>query len=109
MRSLFPANNFTKSASGKYIAGPDNFISIEVHHKQVNNLTLTLRGYPFEYYKFNELAITPGRPGYSSVKIENPHQLAAAAFYIRRAAEIYKLGTQREMLIQTIIYSPPDA
>jgi hypothetical protein len=109
IRSLFPLNEFIKSSSGKYVASPDNFISITIHHKQAKNITLTLRGNPFEYCKFEELAIVPGLHGYSSVKIENPVQLAAAAFYVRRAAEIYRLGTKREMLIQTIQYLPPDA
>jgi hypothetical protein len=64
--------------------------------KGQKNITLSLRGSPSEFdrYEILPLSIGMGRV-YSRCKIEKPNQLDAASYYIRRALELYKRGRSR--------------
>ena len=82
-------------AGRRWVSRPSNFVTFEVHHQIANNLTLSLRGNPAEFIEFNELRLRPGQAGYSECPVTDPIQLCAAAWYIRRAFELYHRGRSR--------------
>ena len=94
-KSLFPGLKFEANAQGRFVASPDNFVTFSVHWQRAKNITITLRGNPEEFLPFGELVLKPDMGGYSSFKVTKIGQLAAAAFCIRRAAEIYRAGRVR--------------
>ena len=94
-KSLFPDLKFEANAQGRFVAVPDNFVTFTVHWQRAKNITVTLRGNPDEFLAFDEMDIKPDMGGYSSFKVTKVDQLAAAAFCIRRAAEIYRAGRVR--------------
>ena len=94
-KSLFPNLKFEANSQGRYVATPDNFVTFSIHWQRAKNITVTLRGNPQEFLCFQELELKPDMAGYSSFKITSVSQLAAAAEYIRRAAEIYRAGRER--------------
>ncbi len=101
--SLFPGLHFEANAQGRFVAAPDNFVTFTVHWQRAKNITVTLRGNPDEFLAFEELPLKPDMAGYSSFKITEVKQLAAAAFYIRRAAEIYQAGRVRVQKGQKVV------
>lgn len=94
-KSQFPHLRFEANSQGRYVATPDNFVTFAVHWQRVKNITVTLRGNPDEFLHFDELELKPDMGGYSSFKVTEVCQLAAAAICIRRAAEIYRAGRER--------------
>lgn len=94
-RSQFPGLRFEANAQGRFVAVPDNFVTFSVHWQRAKNITVTMRGNPEEFLAFEELTVKPDMAGYSSFKVTEVGQLAAAAFCIRRAAEIYRAGRVR--------------
>lgn len=94
-KSQFPGISFEPNSQGRYVATPDNFVTFSVHWQRTKNITVTLRGNPDEFLSFEELKIKADMGGYSSFKVTDASQLAAAAFCIRRAAEIYRAGRVR--------------
>ena len=94
-RAQFPGLSFEANSQGRYVAAPDNFVTFSVHWQRAKNITVTLRGNPDEFLAFEELSLKPDMGGYSSFKVTEVGQLAAAAFCIRRAAEIYRAGRVR--------------
>jgi len=94
-KSQFPNLRFEANPQGRYVATPDNFVTFAVHWQRAKNITVTLRGNPEEFLGFEELELKPDMGGYSSFKVTEARQLAAAAFCIRRAAEIYRAGRER--------------
>ena len=82
----------------RWVAHPENFVTFEIHWKRAQNITLSLRGWPAEFLNHEEfppLQLSPGMAGYSGCKIEVPSQLAAAAYYIAKAASLYQAGSTR--------------
>jgi hypothetical protein len=94
-KAQFPGLSFEANSQGRYVAAPDNFVTFSVHWQRAKNITVTLRGNPDEFLGFDELTLKPDMAGYSSFKVTEVNQLAAAAFCIRRAAEIYRAGRVR--------------
>lgn len=94
-KSQFPGLQFLPNGQGRYVASPENFVTFTVHWKRAKNITVTLRGNPFEFAKFEELKVKPDMGGYASFKVEKANQLAAGAMHIQRAAELYKAGRTR--------------
>ncbi|MCQ8130661.1 hypothetical protein [Methylomonas rivi] len=82
-------------SDARWVMRPNNFVTLEPHWKRVKNIAISLRGKPEEFAPLPELPIKAGMSGYSECKVESPRQLAAAAFYIRRAHEIYERGRTR--------------
>jgi hypothetical protein len=95
-RSIFPGTTLSSTAQGKYVARPRNFVTFKVHSKRAKNITVTLRGNPTEFLQLKELPLKADMAGYSSFKLTEVGQLAAAATYIRRAAELHAAGRVRE-------------
>jgi hypothetical protein len=87
--SLFPGLRFEATAHGRYVSRPANFVTFKVHSQRARNITLTLRGYPNEFPKSNDLLVRPDRTGYSAIKITHAGQFNSAARCVRRAAEIF--------------------
>lgn len=102
-RSQFPGLQFEENSQGRFVANPANFVTFSVHWQRAKNITVTLRGNPDEFLPFEELPLKPDMAGYSSFKLTEVRQLAAAAFYIRRAAEIYQAGRVRVQKGQKVI------
>jgi hypothetical protein len=94
-RAQFPGLTFEATGQDRYVAAPENFVTFSVHWKRAKNITVTLRGNPFEFAVFEELPLKADMGGYASFKLEHPRQLAAAAMHIQRAAELYKAGRTR--------------
>ncbi|WP_206486579.1 hypothetical protein [Thalassotalea sp. G2M2-11] len=90
------ADNGKFELNGKrWVIRPNNFVTLEPHWKRAKNIAISLRGNPSEFAEFKELPLKEGMSGYSECTITTPNQLAAAAFYIRRAQEIYSKGRNR--------------
>ena len=87
----------------RWVVRPNNFVTFEPHYKRALNIAVSLRGNPSEFAELPELSIKEGMAGYSEYIITKPNQLAAAAFYIRRAHELYQRGRHREHKRQQII------
>ncbi|NBQ69940.1 MAG: hypothetical protein EBU46_14405 [Nitrosomonadaceae bacterium] len=102
-RSLLPGLRFEPNVQKRFVATPDNFVTFTVHWHRAKNITVTLRGNPDEFLSFQEMPLKPDRTGYSSFKLTEASQLAAAAFYIRRAAEIYQAGRGRVQNGQKVV------
>ncbi len=102
-RSLFPGLRFDANAQGRFVAKPDNFVTFTVHWQRAKNITVTLRGNRDEFLPFEELPLKPDMAGYSAFKLTEIKQLAAASFYIRRAAEIYQAGRVRVQKGQKLV------
>jgi hypothetical protein len=82
----------------RWVARPENFVTFEIHWQRTQNITLSLRGRPEEFLshaEFPALQLTEGMAGYSGCKIESASQLAAAAYYIAKAAALYQAGSKR--------------
>jgi len=101
--SLFPGTTFNATAQGRYVASPKNFVTFKIHSKRTKNITVTLRGNPKEFLQFGELPLKADMAGYSSFKFTEIGQLAAAATYIRRAAELHAAGRVREQKEQKLV------
>jgi len=91
--SLFPECHFSMK-SNRWVAEP-NLVTFDVHWKRAKNIALSLRGNPEEFQHSELLAIKPGMGGYSECTITHVGQLAAAASYVSRAAEIRRRGRNR--------------
>ena len=91
--SLFPKCRFIKKTN-RWVADP-NFVTFDIHWKRAKNVALSLRGDPTEFDQAAVLPLKRGMGGYSECTVTNPAQLAAAASYISRAAEIYSRGRTR--------------
>jgi len=104
-RSLFPGTKFTTNAQGRHVASPDNFVTFTVHWQRAKNITVTLRGNPEEFLPFSELQLQPDMAGYSSFRLTRVDQLAAAAFFVRDAAELYRAGRVRSQRGQKVVES----
>ena len=94
IRSIHPGEF---QLEGNYwVYRPDNFVTIDVHWKRANNITLSLRGAPTEFVTHAGSPLTYGMGNvYSRCKIERADQLDAASYYIRRALELYQRGRSR--------------
>lgn len=90
-------------SGNRWVVRPNNFVTFEPHYQRALNIAVSLRGNPSEFAEFPELPLKQGMAGYSECSITNPNQLAAAAFYVRRAHEIYQRGRVREHKKQKII------
>ena len=90
-------------SGNRWVLRPNNFVTFEPHYQRVLNIAVSLRGNPDEFAEFPELPLKEGMAGYSECSITNPNQLAAAAFYVRRANELYKRGRSRAHRNQKII------
>lgn len=100
--SLFKGLEF-KQTGNRWVARPMNYVTFEVHWKRAKNIALSLRGNPSEFIAHEELPLKQGMAGYSECKITNHSQLAAASAYIRRAAEIYKRGRERDRTTPRVV------
>jgi len=100
--SLFHGIEFEQSGT-RWVARPKNYVTFEVHWKRAKNIAISLRGNPSEFLAFDELPLKQGMAGYSECKITNQSQLAAASTYIRRAAEIYQRGRDRERTTPRVV------
>jgi hypothetical protein len=85
-----------ESEGSRYVMRPDNFVIFEPHYKRVRNLTVTIRGNPSEFEEWHGLKLDKSMNGYSSFRITQNSQLAAAASYIRRSKELFVRGRSRE-------------
>ncbi|QEE23171.1 hypothetical protein CS053_00655 [Rhodanobacter glycinis] len=90
-------------SGNRWVMRPDNFVTLEPHWKRTTNVAISLRGNPAEFAAMPELPISAGMAGYTECKVESPTQLAAAAFYIRHAHEIYGRGRGRSPKGQKVI------
>ena len=102
-KAQFPGLSFEANSQGRYVATPDNFVTFSIHWQRAKNITVTLRGNPDEFLAFEELILKADMAGYSSFKVTEVSQLAAAAFCIRRAAEIYRAGRVRVQKRMTVV------
>ena len=95
VRSIHPKGDFSQETKS-WVYRPDNFVVFDIHYQRANSITLSLRGSPseFQHYEILPLSLGMGHV-YSRCKIENPNQLDAASYYIRRALELYKRGRTR--------------
>lgn len=91
---LFPQNSFDQDNHGRWVARPENFVTLRVQ-PQAENIAITLRGNPNEFLEFDALELSQDQEGYSIFRISDPSQLRAAAVYISRAAELYRRGRTR--------------
>ncbi|WP_274061511.1 hypothetical protein [Vibrio parahaemolyticus] len=89
-------------SGNRWVVRPDNFVTFEIHYQRTLNIAVSLRGNPCEFAEFLELPLKKGMGGYSECSITKPCQLAAAAFYVRRAHELYQRGRSRMQKQQTI-------
>ena len=81
-----------------WVYRPDNFVTFDIHYQRARNITLSLRRAPTEFEQIPSLPLTAGMGYvYSRCKIERADQLDAAAYYIRRALELYSRGRSREL------------
>ncbi len=79
-----------------------NFVTFRVQPR-VRAIRATLRGRTREFNLFPELTLERGRAGaYTEFAFKEPKQLAAAAFYIHRAHELYERGGSRRKSKQVI-------
>ena len=90
-------------SGNRWVVRPNNFVTLEPHYQRALNIAVSLRGNPSEFAEFQELSLKEGMAGYSECSITKPSQLAAAAFYIRRAYELYQRGRNRMHKKQKII------
>ena len=100
--AIADGGQFEKS-DARWVIRPNNFVTLEPHWKRVKNVAISLRGNPSEFAPLPELPVKAGMSGYSECKIESASQLAAAAFYIRRAHEIYSRGRNRSQKGQKVV------
>jgi len=90
-------------SGNRWVVRPNNFVTFEPHYQRALNIAVSLRGNPNEFAKLPELPLKEGMAGYSECSITQANQLAAAAFYIRRAHELYHRGRSRTHKQQKII------
>ncbi|QLE97786.1 hypothetical protein [Neptunomonas phycophila] len=100
--SIAEGGKFELSGS-RWVVRPNNFVTFEPHYLRVLNIAVSLRGNPSEYAELPELPLKQGMSGYSECTITKPDQLAAAAFYIRRAYELFQRGRNRTQKKQILI------
>ncbi|MDN5873040.1 MAG: hypothetical protein L0H29_01490 [Sinobacteraceae bacterium] len=100
--SQFPGLQFNATDQGRFVAYPHNYVTFAVHWKRARTITVTLRGNTEEFISFDELELKSDMAGYSSFRLENVNQLAAAAMHIRRAAELYQGGRSRIQRAQRV-------
>jgi hypothetical protein len=84
------------SEGPRFVLRPANFVTFSVHHKRANNLTVSVRGNETEFEKRPELLLKKDQNGYSTFKFEKAEQLEAAAYYIKRAFDLYERGRTRD-------------
>ena len=101
--SQFPGLQLQGDSQGRFVSRPHNFVTFKVHWKRAENITITLRGNPQEFPTLPELELKSDQHGYSSCKVTKAAELAAAALYIRRAAELYREGRQRDQRRQRLV------
>ena len=90
------ANGGTFEQNGtRWVIRPNNYVTLEPHWKRVKNVAISLHGNPSEFAAMPELPLKTGMAGYSECKVESINQLAAAAFNVRQAKEIYSRGRNR--------------
>jgi hypothetical protein len=106
--SLFPGTELRAAANNRYVSRPHNFVTLTVHYQNARNITVTIRGNPFEFYEFDELPLVRDRSGYSTFKLTKVQQLAAALFYVRRAAELFERGRSRAQKVQRVVETYPE-
>lgn len=94
--SLFP-NTSLKKKGRRWVFDP-NFVTFQVQHARARNIAITLRGNPDEFPHHSAPKLKPDQAGYSIFRFSDPSQLSAASDYIKRAAELYKLGRNRKRL-----------
>ena len=81
---------------GKQWISEPNFVAFLVQPRD-RTLKLSLFGEPAEFASIDGVQLTRGRAGaYSSLKIDSPGQLAAAALHIRRAFELKRRRPRRK-------------
>jgi hypothetical protein len=98
--AIHPGGTFEREGKS-WVYRPDNFVVFDVHYQRANNLTLSLRGAPREFETHADLPLIYGMGRvYARCKIESADQLDAAAYYIRRALELYKRGRSRPALTE---------
>ena len=90
-------------SGNRWVVRPNNFVTFEPHYQRALNIAVSLRGNPSEFAELSELPLKEGMAGYSECSITKPSQLAAAAFYVRRAHELYQRGRNRTHKNQKII------
>ena len=95
--ALVPDNHIEAKGS-RFVLSPENFATFTIHSARANNLTVSLRGNPEEFEHQSELEIVKDQNGYSSFKLKQTGQLAAASIYIRRTHELYSRGRGRPVL-----------
>jgi len=92
--SVFPQNSFNQDNHGRWVARPENFVTLRVQ-PQAENIAITLRGNPGEFLEFGELHLRQDQEGYSIFRISEASELRAASVHISRAAELYRRGRNR--------------
>lgn len=100
--NIADGGKFERSGN-RWVVRPNNFVTFEPHYKRTLNIAVSLRGNPKEFAEFPELPLKEGMAGYSECTITKPNHLAAAAFYIRRAQELYQRGRNRPRKNQKIV------
>lgn len=81
----------------RYVASPKNFVAFTPRLARARHVTIELRGGPDEFEGNPVLPIKDARAGcYSKCEFSSSRQLAAAAAYIERAYELYRLGRNRK-------------
>lgn len=93
--SLVEGTSFVISERRRWIARPRNFVTFEIHWQSTRDITLSLRGNPSEFLRFEELPLRAGLGGYSECRINSVRQLAAASSYIATAAQRCIRGATR--------------
>jgi len=86
----------------QWVYRPRNFVTLSIHSKRTNNITVCLRGNVQEFAQFEHLPLTPAQAGYCRYKMTTVSQLDAALCHIRRAHELSVRGrscTQKALKI----------
>ncbi len=91
--SLFPSCTI-EICDRLLVTRPNNFAAFGFHSR-ARKIRISLRGYRGEFEHLPQLPIVRGRPGYSTCVVQGPHQLFAAASYLRQAADIYVRRTRK--------------
>jgi|GEM_PF-2905358 hypothetical protein len=87
-QTLLPSSS--AEVRGRRVVLSPNFVAF-TFQPRARTIRISLRGFWREFEAHSELPLMRGRGGsYSECVLAGPHQLLAAAKYIRRAAEIYQ-------------------
>jgi len=91
-----------RGANYRWIIQPKKFVALQ-GQRRLKGIRFTVRGRPPEFAPFGELKLETGRGGsYSGFVFNETRHLAAAAFYISRAYELYQRGGSRRPHRQAI-------